>query len=126
MQRRGDPQKLIAASWPCGEELYKLLMRRAPLKVAISYDWAVFAQEGNQDRQEWLSDKLRDLFRIGRTVTAYWPEAENTEYLLLVGRAEQEGGPHRWRYPCVQGGCWPEQPDELQAFIGLPCARQPG
>ena len=28
------------------EELYKLLMRRAPLKVVIFYDWGEFAKEG--------------------------------------------------------------------------------
>lgn len=96
------------------EELYKLLMRRTPLKVVIFYDWAVSAQEGNPNYQQWLPEKLKDLFRIGRTVSAAWPEAENTEYLLLVGRAGQQGGPHRWWYLCVQGGCWPEQPGELQ------------
>ena len=98
------------------EELYKLLMRRAPLKVLIFYDWGVFAQEGRPGRQQWFPEKLKDLFRIGRTVAGHQPEAENTEYLLLVGQAEQEGGPHRWRYLCVQGGCWPEQPSKPQAL----------
>ena len=96
------------------EELYKLLMRRAPLKVVVFYDWGEFAKECHLKRQRWFPETLEDLFRIGRTVATHWPEAENTEYLLLVGQPEQEGGPYRWRYLCVQGGCWPEQPGQLR------------
>ena len=97
------------------EELYKLLMRRAPLKVVIFYDWPTF----RLNYQQWLPDKLRELFRIGRTVTAAWLEAENTEYLFLIGRTINQGQPPTWQYLVVQDGCWPEQPGEPQALLGL-------
>ena len=98
------------------EEMYKLLMWPASLKVLIFYDWAVFQKEGNRDRQQWLAKKLTTLFEMGREIDVQRPGVSKAEYLFLVGQTQQEGEPPTWQYLCVQDGCWPEQPSKPQSL----------
>ena len=98
------------------EEMYKLLMWPASLKVLLFYDWATFQKEGNQKRQQWLTKKLTKMLTMGRMIDEQRPGVEAAEYLFLIGRTEQQGEPPTWRYLCVQDGRWPEPPGEPQAL----------
>ena len=95
------------------EEMYKLLMWRASLKVLIFYDWAEFQKEGNrrEHRWQWLSEKLTTMFNMGRAVEPQ-PEAANAEYLLLVGHTTEQGEAPVWRYWHIVGGQWPTAPGD--------------
>lgn len=97
------------------QEMYKLLMWPAALKVLIFYDLPASAQESNRDRQQWLANKLTQMFEMGREVDLQRPGISKAEYLLLIGQ-RQEQIP-TWRYLCVQDGCWPEQPNTPQALL---------
>ncbi len=84
-------------------EMYKLLMFRSPLKVLIFYDY----NEDNKPTersQTWLQKKIKTLLDMGQQVDGHWPEADNTEYLFLVGNREDENQLPRWRYLIVNGG----------------------
>ena len=96
------------------EEMYKLLMWPASLKVLIFYDWAAFQQEDNPYRQRWLLNKLTMMFKMGREVDVYRPGVSKAEYLFLIGQTIHQGESPEWRYLYTQDGCWPEQPDALQ------------
>ncbi|MDE0028065.1 MAG: hypothetical protein OXU42_01505 [Deltaproteobacteria bacterium] len=61
-----------------GTEMWKLLMWRSPLKVLIFYD-------NDEADNTWLTEKLKKLLGWCTEVDSKWPEADNTEYLFLVG-----------------------------------------
>ena len=85
------------------EEMYKLLIFRSPLKVLIFYDYDE-DRKTTDGRRTWLQKKLSDLLKMRQRVDSHWPEADNTEYLFLVGSRVQEGQLPRWRYFIVNGG----------------------
>ena len=92
--------------------MYKLLMWPASLKVLIFYDWQQEAKT-TEHRQNWLSDKLTTVFKMGRGIDVQRPGMSKAEYLFLIG---QKGEPPTWRYLVVQDGCWPEQRGNLQTL----------
>ncbi len=85
------------------KEMYKLLMFRSPLKVLIFYDYDEDRKTTDR-RRIWLHEKLETLLDMGQQVDGHWPEADNTEYLFLVGNREDENQLPRWRYLIVNGG----------------------
>ena len=64
------------------EEMWKLLMWRAPLKVLVFYD----------RQAPWLDCKLRQLYALRQEVNREWPEADDTSYLFLIGRRPPQRG----------------------------------
>ena len=66
------------------EEMWKLLMFRSPLKVIVSYDWDE-NEKTNPSRINGLKDKLDKLADMARQVDKNWKEAEDTEYLIVIG-----------------------------------------
>ena len=68
------------------EEMWKLLMWRAPLKVLVFYD----------RQAPWLDAKLRQLDALRQEVNREWPEADDTSYLFLIGRPPQRGALPVW------------------------------
>ena len=80
------------------QEMHKLLLHRSPLKVLIFYDYPEFKKAQNQKFAQWLDDKLSQLFVLGKAVNDAWSEAENTEYLFLVGNRIEENEIPQWRY----------------------------
>ena len=80
------------------QEMYKLLLHRSPLKVLIFYDYPECQKAQNQEYARWLDDKLSQFICIGKAVNDAWPEAENTEYLFLVGNTILENQIPQWRY----------------------------
>ena len=68
------------------EEMWKLLMWRAPLKVLVFYDRQAL----------WLDAKLRQLDALRQEVNREWPEADDTSYLFLIGRPPQRGALPVW------------------------------
>ena len=93
------------------EEMYKLTMWPASLKVLIFYDWPAY--DHNPNHRQWLTQELTTMFQMGREIDVQRPGVSKAEYLFLIGRTEQEGV-HipTWRYLVAQDGCWPEQPGE--------------
>ncbi len=79
------------------EEMWKMLMWRAPLKVLVLYDWPPWRKTTTR-RQNWLENKLTTLFDMRREVDTLWPEAAKTTYLFLVGRLPQRGALPVWWY----------------------------
>ena len=51
-----------------------------------------------------LQRKLPKLLEMRQQADGYWPEADQTEYLFLVGNRVKEGELPRWRYSIVNGG----------------------
>ena len=80
------------------QEMHKLLLLRSPLKVLIFYDYPEFKKATNPNYAQWLDDKLSQLFALGKAVNDAWSEAENTEYLFLVGNRIEENDIPQWRY----------------------------
>lgn len=74
------------------EEMWKLLMWRAPLKVLVFYDHL------DIKKKQWPQDKIRELLEMHDQVNALWPEADETAYLFLVGRPPQCGDLPIWRH----------------------------
>ena len=66
------------------EEMWKLLMWRSPLKVLVCYDWAE-NEKTTCKRIQWLKNKLDELADMARQVNETWNEAEETEYLIVIG-----------------------------------------
>ena len=85
-------------------EMWKLLMFRSPLKVLIFYDWPEYKKEKRPERAKWLDEKLIKLFRMGEDVDAIWPEANDTEYLFLIGNTSQAGQIPVWQDWIVTDG----------------------
>ena len=96
----GDPEK----------EMYKLLMWPAALKVLIFYDWADFKKENNVRNQQWHTNKLIQMFEMGREVDRRRSGAEETEYLFLLSQPPGQGKPPQWRSWHVTGENWPDNP----------------
>ena len=87
------------------QEMYKMLMLiRSPLRVPIFYDYSECEKEDNENKQNWLWNKFNELLEIGHMVEVEWPEAENTEYLFLVGNQIEVGELLCWRYLVVKSG----------------------
>ncbi len=75
------------------QEIWKLLSFRSPLKVLIFYDWdehekRTGRQSTDDSRRSWLHDQIEAFFRMGRAFDIRWPEADDTEYLFLVGNRD--------------------------------------
>ena len=85
------------------EEMWKLLLYRSPLKVLIFYDHPEY-DKNSETKQNWLQVKLAKLLSMGREVDTRWSEADNTEYLILVGNRVNEGEFPRWRHLIVKSG----------------------
>ena len=96
------------------QEMYKLLVWPAALKVLIFYDYPAVERERNPAKQQWLTDKLAQMFEMGREVDLKRPGISRAEYLLLIGQRQKKIP--TWRYLSVQDGCWPEQPGTPQAL----------
>lgn len=77
------------------EEMWKLLMLRAPLKVLVFYDRPPWCKTAT-GRENWLKDKLRKLDALRQEVNREWPEADKTTYLFLVGRPLEASGLPLW------------------------------
>lgn len=83
-------------------EMWKFLIFRSPLKVLIFYDWSENEKERSEKRRNWLNDKLSGLLRMGSEFGVRWPEADDTEYLFLVGNRTGEGEMPRWRHMAIK------------------------
>ncbi len=83
-------------------EMWKFLIFRSPLKVLIFYDWSEYEKERSERRRNWLSDKLVRLLKMGSEFGVRWPEAEDTEYLFLVGNRLEEGEIPQWRHMTIK------------------------
>ena len=79
------------------EEMWKLLMWRAPLKVLMFYDYTEEDKARNPYHAQWLTEKLEELRSMAEQMHERWPEHRNNEYLLLVGCAPRRGEVPRWR-----------------------------
>ena len=84
-------------------EMWKLLMFRSPLKVLIFYDYRDDCKTTPKTK-DWLDEKLRKLFEMGRAVERACPEADNVEYLFIVGNRFAATDTPRWRYCVVERG----------------------
>ena len=84
------------------EEMWKLLFFHSPLKVLVFYDWDENEKVRGEKRGNWLSDRLTELLRMGSDFDAWWPEADDTEYLFLVGNRLEEGALPHWRHMTVR------------------------
>ena len=92
-ENKGDVEK----------EMWKLLLCRSPLKVLIFYDHPEY-DKNTETNQNWLQNKLAKLLWMGQKVDDEWPEADNTEYLFLVGNRVNKRGCPQWRYLIVESG----------------------
>ena len=79
-----------------GKEMWKLLMWRAPLKVLVFYDWSCNERKKKPEKEQWLENKLRQLYALRQEVNREWPEADDTSYLFLIGRPPQRGALPVW------------------------------
>ncbi len=95
------------------QEMYKLILLRAPLKVLMFCDWAEDEREANPDKRIWLPQKLRHFEKMLAAFQSFWPEHEGTEYLFLVA-ARRSGiarhQPPMWRSWIFLGGTMTEHP----------------
>lgn len=66
------------------EEMWKLSMFRSPLKVLVSYDWDE-KEKTTPHRMSVLKNKLDKLADMARQIDGNWKEAEDTEYLIVIG-----------------------------------------
>ncbi|MDE0032885.1 MAG: hypothetical protein OXU75_07125 [Deltaproteobacteria bacterium] len=93
-------------------EMWKLLMFRSPLKVLIFYDYRDDCKKTDEKKEKWLAEKVSKLFEMGRAVERRWSEADNVEYLFLVGNRSEEGQIPCWRYLAVKPGGFKQPPGE--------------
>ena len=94
------------------EEMWKLLIFRSPLKILIFYDYQEDEKKRSEKKQTWLQKKLYKLLDMGEKVDARCREAENTEYLFLIGNRDSKWQLPKWRYLTVIAGHFGEV-DEL-------------
>ena len=66
------------------EEMWRLLMVRSPLKVLVCYDV--------------LKNKLNELVCMARRVDESWKEAEETEYLIVIGSRNRNSDDVIWEF----------------------------
>ena len=78
------------------EEMWKMLMWRAPLKVLVFYDWSKNERKKKPEKEQWLENKLRQLYALRQEVNRKWPEADDTSYLFLIGRPPQRSALPVW------------------------------
>jgi hypothetical protein len=67
------------------KEMWKLLMFRSPLKVLVCYDYDENEKTNDQTIVKWLKNKLDKLADMARQIDENWKEAEDTEYLIVIG-----------------------------------------
>ena len=108
---RDEPNLIERGTYPAGldvivehengerveEEMWKLLMWRAPLKVLIFYDYLEEEKEKRLRLGAWLDEKLEHLRCMANQMHERWPEHQSNEYLLIVGCAPCKGELPRWR-----------------------------
>ena len=71
------------------KEMWKLLMWRSPLKVLVCYDWDE-SEKTTCKRVKWLKNKLDELADMAKQVNETWEEAEDTEYLIVIGNQDSD------------------------------------
>ena len=74
------------------EEMWRLLMVRSPLKVLVCYDV--------------LKNKLDELAYMARRVDKNWQEAEETEYLIIIGRRNSTSDDVIWDFKKLKNYRW--------------------
>ena len=67
------------------KEMWKLLMFRSPLKVLVCYDYDENEKTNDKTIVKWLKNKLDKLADMARQIDENWKEAEDTEYLIVIG-----------------------------------------
>lgn len=86
------------------EEMWKLIFWRSPLKVLVFYDYWEDERRQNSRKAGWCEYKLSILRTMLDKANAFHPEADNTEYLFLVGNlpasinASDNAPLPQWRY----------------------------
>ena len=91
------------------EEMYKLLWRRAPLKVLLFNDWSDDLKDRNagNSKGRWLDEKLKLFRTLHAGAQEFCAEPRDTTYLLLVAARETDmdtvNAP-RWRWAAIRGG----------------------
>lgn len=68
------------------EEVYKLLYRRAPLKVIVTYQY----NQPDMDYEADLKERIEKYAGIITRSNTWFPENPETEYLFIVGRRDDE------------------------------------
>ncbi len=86
------------------QEMWKLLIFRSPLKILIFYDYHEDEKKQSEKKQIWLQNKLVKLFDMGKEVDARCREAENAEYLFVIGNRDTKWQLPKWRYLTVNAG----------------------
>ena len=79
------------------QEMWKQLMWRSPLKVLIFYDY-LDDERKNDQMARWRDSKIAQLRTIAEQARKWWPENEDSEYLLIVGSAPTRGDLPQWRH----------------------------
>ena len=92
--------------------MWKLLIFRSPLKILIFYDY-LEDEKRTEKKQHWLQNKLVDLLKMGKEVDARCQEAENTEYLFLIGNRDTKWQLPKWRYLTVNAGHFGEVDEHI-------------
>lgn len=67
-----------------------------------------YKKSGQKKKQIWLQEKLYKLLDMGEKVDARCREAENTEYLFLIGNRNTKWQLPKWRYLTVNAGHFSE------------------
>jgi len=86
-------------------EMWKLIYWRCPLKVLIFYDWSDKDRKFG-DRDEKFKKKLKDLAGMLEETNEFHDEADDTEYLFIVGSRKERNGENdqiywRWGFPGI-------------------------
>ena len=76
-------------------EMWKLIHWRCPLKVIINYDWAE-SEKTSTSRKAYRGEKLRKLWTMLAAVNAFYPEAGNAEYLVLMATRDTTDSKISW------------------------------
>ncbi len=74
------------------EEVYKLLYRRAPLKVIVTYQY----NKPGMDYEGDLKERIAEYTEIIAGSNDWFPENPETEYLIIVGRRKEPGPGILW------------------------------
>ena len=81
-------------------EMWKLLMFRSPLKVLIFYDYRKDCK--TTSTTDWLKEKFEQLLKMGSRVKQKCLEADNVEYIFIVGNRSADGQTLCWQYCVVE------------------------
>jgi hypothetical protein len=77
------------------EEMQKLILSRAPLKVLIFYDWGEH-EKTSEYRRHWVEKKLGWFATALVRANAWCPESATTCYVFLVGSHSDSSGAVEW------------------------------